>query len=135
MIFLGGTCNNSTWRDELIPLLEVNKIPYYNPIVDDWTEECRKKEDEIKANRWNIELYVITKEMKGVFSIAEVVDCVHRKCSYTIFMVIEDGFDKAQLRSLNAVKDLIKYRGGWIVNSFEEIVDVYEKYRYMEPCS
>lgn len=31
-IFLGGTCNNSTWRDELIPKL-TNK--YYNPVVED----------------------------------------------------------------------------------------------------
>ena len=35
-VFLGGTCNNSTWREELIPQL---KIDYYNPVVKDWTLE------------------------------------------------------------------------------------------------
>ena len=40
-VFLGGTCNNSTWRDTLIPLL---KIDYFNPVVDDWTPECQEQE-------------------------------------------------------------------------------------------
>ena len=31
-VFLGGTCNESTWRDELIKKL---KIDYFNPVVDD----------------------------------------------------------------------------------------------------
>ena len=26
-VFLGGTCNGSTWREELIPML---KVPYFN---------------------------------------------------------------------------------------------------------
>lgn len=29
-VFLGGTCNNSTWREELKPLL---KIDYFDPVV------------------------------------------------------------------------------------------------------
>ncbi len=33
-VFLGGTCNESTWRDRLIKLLKIN---YFNPVVKDWT--------------------------------------------------------------------------------------------------
>ena len=40
-VFLGGTCAESTWREKLIPLLKIN---YFNPVVDDWTEECYKEE-------------------------------------------------------------------------------------------
>ena len=40
-VFLGGTCAGSTWRDELIPQL---KIDYFNPVVADWTPECRAEE-------------------------------------------------------------------------------------------
>ena len=32
-VFLGGTCNESKWRDDLIKLL---KIDYFNPVVKDW---------------------------------------------------------------------------------------------------
>lgn len=31
-VFLGGTCNESTWRDKIIPEL---LIDYFNPIVED----------------------------------------------------------------------------------------------------
>ena len=39
-IFLGGTCNESTWRDELIPNLTID---YFNPVVKDWTPDCMKE--------------------------------------------------------------------------------------------
>ena len=34
-IFLGGTCNESAWRDELMPMLEDAGFEYFNPVVDD----------------------------------------------------------------------------------------------------
>ena len=43
-VFLGGTCNESTWRNELIPLLEEKGIEYYNPVVEDWNPECQEEE-------------------------------------------------------------------------------------------
>lgn len=42
--FLGGTCNNSTWRQELISQLSEN-VDFFNPVVDDWTPECQARED------------------------------------------------------------------------------------------
>lgn len=36
-VFLGGTCNGSMWRDKLIKDL---KCDFFNPVVDDWTEEA-----------------------------------------------------------------------------------------------
>ena len=44
-VFLGGTCNNSTWRNELIPLLNID---YFNPVVEDWTPECQAEEERQK---------------------------------------------------------------------------------------
>ena len=40
-VFLGGTCNESKWRDKLIPML---KIDYFNPVVDDWNEDAYQEE-------------------------------------------------------------------------------------------
>ena len=42
-VFLGGTCNDSKWRDKLIELLKPS-VPYFNPVVDEWGEEDRLKE-------------------------------------------------------------------------------------------
>ncbi len=44
-VFLGGTCNKTTWREELIPLLTID---YFNPVVKDWTPECQEIEKQQK---------------------------------------------------------------------------------------
>ncbi len=108
-IFLGGTCAETTWREELIGVLQV---PYFNPVVEDWTEECQETERREKAFECNIHFYLISKEMIGVFSIAEVVDSVHQSDKRTILHVLPDGFGKSQLKSLKAVVDLVNQRGG-----------------------
>lgn len=108
-IFLGGTCNNSTWRNEIENLVQV---AMFNPVVDDWTEACQAIEMDEKENKCDIHLYVITNLMVGVFSIAEVMDSVHNKTKKTVLHIIPDGFDKVQLKSLEAVVDLVKLRGG-----------------------
>ena len=61
-VFLGGTCNDSTWRDELIPNIQVN---YFNPVVDDWSGIAQAEEELEKREHCNIHLYVITSEMTG----------------------------------------------------------------------
>lgn len=116
-IFLGGTFNNSTWRDTLIDGL---KTDHFNPVVEDWTEECQAVEMDEKSNKCNVHLYVITKEMKGVFSIAEVIDSCHNDKVTTLLHITREGFDKAQLKSLDAVAELAMLRGGLISNSADE---------------
>lgn len=110
-VFLGGTCAETTWRDKIIDKLSEN-IEYFNPVVKNWTPADQKKEIDEKENKCNIHFYCITSEMKGVFSIAEVVDSVHNKNVRTILHIIPDGFDKGQLKSLEATVDLVNSRGG-----------------------
>ncbi len=43
-VFLGGTCNKSTWRDELIAKLDESKIKAFNPVVSTWTEGAQINE-------------------------------------------------------------------------------------------
>ena len=111
-VFLGGTCNNSTWRDELIPFLKAHKIDFFNPVIDDWTPECQEEEYRQKEE-CDVHLYVITNEMTGVFSIAEAVDSVFADGKTCLFQVMNDGFNKGQRKSLLAVCELIQKRGGW----------------------
>lgn len=118
-VFLGGTCNGSTWRDDLIPLLT---IPYFNPVVPDWTEAARKQEV-LEKQACDIHLYVITREMIGVFSIAEAVDSVHEARVKTVFQVMgTEGFGKGQIKSLLAVAELIgRHTNGY--SSFDSRMD------------
>jgi hypothetical protein len=110
-VFLGGTCNETTWRDELIGKLD-HTLNFFNPVVEDWTPECQQNEIDEKENKCNIHFYCITSEMTGVFSIAEVIDSVHNKFKRTILHVIPDGFTDGQIKSLKAVVDLVNSRGG-----------------------
>jgi len=108
-IFLGGTCAETTWREQLIDMI---KVSYFNPVVKDWTPECQEIEEIQKNRHCNIHLYVITKEMKGVFSIAEVIDSSLTNNKITILHVIPDGFESHQLKSLQAVVNMVQRNGG-----------------------
>jgi len=108
-VFLGGTVGESNWRGYISYSI---KFDAFNPVVVDWSKEDQEIENDEKENKCDIHLYVITKDMKGVYSIAEVVDSVHNKSKTTILQVLPDGFDEFQLKSLQAVVDLVKSRGG-----------------------
>lgn len=123
-IFLGGTWNETTWRDTLIEKLDdLDKIEYFNPIVKDWSEEDIKIENDEKENKCNIHLYVITSVMTGVYSIAEAVHSSHSD-KYIFFHIITEGFDEGQLKSLSAVSKLIESNGGTCTESEDENFDV-----------
>ncbi len=89
-VFLGGTCAETVWREKLIAIL---KIDYFNPVVEDWTEECMK-EERIQRETCDYCLYVITPSMQGVYSIAEVVDDSNKRPEKTIFCLLEKEIPK-----------------------------------------
>ena len=130
---MNGTCNESTWRDKLISLL---KIDYFNPVVDDWTEECMIEERRQRLI-CDYVLYVITPLMTGVYSIAEVVDDSNKRPKSTIFCFLEEDYEKSlnengyllkkfdygQIKSLNQVGEMVKRNGG---HYFRDLMSVAE---------
>ena len=120
-VFLGGTCNNSKWRDVLIPHLKIN---YFNPVVDNWTEEDYQKELK-EREECDYCLYVITPKMTGVYSIAEVVDDSNKRPDKTVFCVLEKDdeskFDKGQLKSLEAVSKMVKENGATVLSDLATV--------------
>jgi len=122
-VFLGGTCNNSTWRDKLIKKLEID---YFNPVVEDWTPECIKEEIKQRKN-CDFVLYVITPEMTGVYSIAEVVDDSNKRPEKTVFCWDDDDwaekFEGHQRKSLNQVGDMVKENGGKVCDNLKQVAE------------
>lgn len=116
-VFLGGTCNNSLWRDQLIPKLEID---YFNPVVPEWNDEAYEKEL-YEREHCDFCLYVLTAKMKGVYSIAEVVDDSNKRPKKTIFCFSDhDGeFDPAVLKSMKAVGKMVEKNGGIWCKEFE----------------
>ena len=120
-VFLGGTCNESTWRNQLISKLTID---FFNPIVDDWTEADQKREIE-ERETCDYCLYVITPKITGVYSIAELTDDSCKRPDKTIFCFItrdgEWGFNKGQIKSLEQVGKLIESNGAKWLKSLEEV--------------
>jgi hypothetical protein len=117
VVFLGGTCGDSTWREDLIEMLEID---YFNPVVDDWTPECQEEEVRQRES-CDYVLYVITSEMEGVYSIAEVVDDSNKRPEKTIFCYLEDGFNEKQIKSLNQVQKMVSENGAEICGDLRQI--------------
>ena len=122
-VFLGGTCNESLWRDDVIKKL---KIHYYNPVGKTWTPEMM--EEELKQRQeCDFCLYVLTPKLKGFFSIAEVADDSNKRPDKTIFCFIneDDGktFSNAQIKSLTQVARMVKENGARYFETLQEVVD------------
>lgn len=120
-VFLGGTVNGSTWRDQLIPLL---KVDYFNPVVDDWTPECAAEERR-QRQICDYCIFVLTPKMTGVYAIAEVVDDSNKKPEKTVVCILhEDGDDRFEghmQKSLMQVEKLVGENGALICQSLQEI--------------
>ena len=118
IIFLGGTCNDDPWRDKFISLWKKNEdqkiknIKLFNPVVSNWTEECKKKEDNVKSNA-KLNLFVITPKQKGYYSFAEIAECAHY--SKVFFAVVDEynQFDDDKIiNSFSAIGDIVESHEG-----------------------
>ena len=118
-VFLGGTCNESKWRDELIAQL-LPGVDYFNPVVEDWTEECMAEEIRQRVS-CDYVLYTITPKMTGVYAIAEAVDDSNKRPEKTIFCLLDtdekDSFSEGQMRSLKQVVKMILDNGATVASS------------------
>jgi len=121
-VFLGGTCNESTWRNRMMIYLHDAGIEYFNPVVDDWTEAHMEKELQ-ERKTCDFCLYAITPKMKGVYSIAEVVDDSNKRPAKTVLVLLreDDGekFSPGEWRSLIAVTKLVERNGGQVFESLK----------------
>jgi hypothetical protein len=127
-VFLGGTCNNSKWREQHIPKL---KIAYFNPDKgDSWSEEDAAEELK-QREECDYLLYFITPRMTGVYSIAEVIDDSNKRPERTIFMFIEtdasnreiEVFSKHQIKSLIKVGEMVERNGGTWCKTIDELIE------------
>lgn len=132
-VFLGGTCAETVWREKLISML---KIDYFNPVVEDWTEECMVEERK-QRETCDYCLYVITPSMQGVYSIAEVIDDSNKRPQKTIFCLLGSeipisqysyphakiSFSIGEMKSLNQVGMMVERNGGKYFKNLEEVAE------------
>ena len=122
-VFLGGTTNETRWRDQLIPLL---KAEYFNPVVEDWDAEAQQRELH-ERDVCDFSLYGLTPKMIGLYSVAEAVDDSNKRPEKTlvVFLPVDDGdvSDESQLRSMKAIEVMVRDNGARTFNTLEEVAD------------
>jgi hypothetical protein len=122
-VFLGGTCNGSLWRNDVIEKL---KMRYYDPAGEDWTPEMM--EEELKQREeCDFCLYVLTPKMEGFYSVAEIIDDSNKCPGKTIFNFInkDEGktFSDVQIKSLKQVAKMVKENGAKYFETLQEVID------------
>lgn len=130
-VFLGGTCSESTWREELIAMLDDTKVSAFNPVVDDWNEEAQANEDFHKEND-DLMLFVLTPEMQGVYSIFEIADLSNKRPNRTVFCVLNERDGKSfnvmvQKNMIKIKKDVAK-NGAKVCDSLKEVAEYLNAY-------
>lgn len=127
-VFLGGTCTGHNWREQVIPKLNCD---YFNPLVENWTEECRLREEEEKET-CDYHLYVINGFMRGVYSIAQIVNDSHKMDPSKLVVVFYyDSFfskkkrcgNKKLIQSLIATEKLLNDNGVTVYHYISDAVD------------
>jgi hypothetical protein len=121
-VFLGGTCNESTWRNRMMIYLHDDGLEYFNPVVDDWDNKAQQ--NEIKERETcDFCLYTITPRKTGDYAIAEVVDDSNKRPERTVLVLLRDDgdlrFDEGQWKSLGAVARMVKRNGGQVFDSLK----------------
>ncbi|MCF2858715.1 TIR domain-containing protein [Pseudoalteromonas sp. SMS1] len=133
IIFLGGTCNQSTWREKLIPNLAVD---YFNPVVEQWDEECYEREL-IARETADFCLFVITPKIEGLFALAEVVDTSYKRTDRTIYCYLEEdgdeSFTEQQRCVLEDIGKLVEGNGAVWLKSLDEIADFFLQAAQIKP--
>lgn len=123
IVFLGGTCNGSTWREKIIPLL---KVDYFNPIVDTWDDEAQQREVYHREHD-DVLLYALTPKMVGMYSIAEAMEDANEKPSKVVvcFLKEDDGvkFTDHQWKSAKQTVKLFKQNGVAVFTSIKETAE------------
>jgi hypothetical protein len=122
-MFLGGTCAGPKWRDQFIPTV---KCKCYNPIVPNCSESDRLREV-YERETSDIILYTITNGMKGVYSIAEIVDDSNKRPKKSIFCNLyrDDGTPETIQMSISikATEELLKANGVLCFDNLKDVSD------------
>ena len=124
-VFLDGTENGSTWREELIKQL---KIAYFDPSGKERSRRTLREEEEQKAAS-DFCLYVITPLMDDFENVSELVDDSNKFPERTVFCYLEqDGetqFNKHQLKSLKAVGQMVEANGATWLPDLEAVITYF----------
>ena len=134
-VFLGGSCNPTTWRRDIaIPALESANVPYYNPQIDDWSPDLIEAEARAKRDATHF-LWIIDGKTRAIASMVEATEFMLQNLSsfYLVIEEIKEGLlidgavvEGRELKDLNRgrayLEDVACRNGVTVFKSVEEAV-------------
>lgn len=134
-VFLGGSCNPTTWRREVaVPLLEAAHVKYFNPQVEDWYAELIPLETRAKETA-KVVLMVIDHSTRSMVGINEAVEYICR--GRRVVLVVDDlapgtrvdgaVLSPAELADLNGARECLRHLAAKKrVRVFRSVADAVE---------
>ena len=121
--FLGGTCATSTWRSELIPLLNDN-VGYFDPQLGpgEWNDEAAKAEDDCKTV-CKVLVFVLTPDSLSAYSGFEIGVLCSKNPERMIFCAYGD-FPEDQKKGVSKIGRDVAKMGGKVCQTLEEIAEL-----------
>nr|XP_032513238.1 uncharacterized protein LOC116767135 isoform X2 [Danaus plexippus plexippus] len=102
-VFLGGSCNPTTWRSDIaIPMLKKMGITYFNPQVEDWSTELIEVEHRAKAEARAL-LFVLDSETRAV---AASVEAAHLAAAPRDLLLVLRPYSRHQTIGRETISDL-----------------------------
>lgn len=93
-VFLGGSCNPTTWRQDIaIPLLKSLGITYYNPQVAEWSSELIELEYLAKQSA-TVLFYVIDSRTRNVVG---MIEAAHYAGARRKLVLVIDQYQPGQI--------------------------------------
>ncbi|XP_073822953.1 NDT-like domain-containing protein raw isoform X1 [Musca autumnalis] len=86
-VFLGGSCNPTTWRaDVAIPALKESGISFYNPQVSDWTPDLIELEHRAKEKA-RVLFFVMDSETRASAGAIEAAHIAGQNCKQLVLVL------------------------------------------------
>ncbi|XP_035216798.1 uncharacterized protein LOC118190228 isoform X2 [Stegodyphus dumicola] len=134
-VFLGGSCNPTTWRRDIaIPFFKKLGITYYNPQVAQWGPELIELENQAKQNA-EVMFFVIDNQTRSVASMIEAsqIAGTQRKLILVIHefekpgaVVMGETVTEKEFRDLQQgqryLQDLVERQGIPVFNNIDHAV-------------
>ena len=107
LVFLGGACGDTTWRELVMPKLQLYKISYFNPQVKEWSESLMKAENEAKQKA-DVLLFVFDSSTRGIATLVEVAFYAARGRHVVIVMQDYIGDREDEVKDVNRGRRYLK---------------------------
>nr|XP_033327585.1 uncharacterized protein LOC117221069 [Megalopta genalis] len=114
-VFLGGSCNPTTWRSEIaIPTLQSLGITYYNPQVSQWGPELIAQEYEAKQTA-KVLLFVIDNQTRNSAGIIEAAQLAATRRESLILVIYPYRQDQTILGEPVSIQEYYDLMNGLLV--------------------